>query len=240
MSLNVKKDTKTQRPLPDEKQHVARCVRIIDLGTQEKFWEGKRSERPIIRFTFELVDTEHIFDEKKGPEPFVVSQELTASLNKKSNMYAMLRNWNKDALKKLEEVSDENTTLDMSAYLDAPCIIMVEHSEKSKDGIVYANIGSKGTMIMHRSNGPDGKDTEIKDAYNPKVLLDMDWLDSDYDKFKAVYDELYPFEQKKVQASMEYQATFPEKSHEAKKEELPQSSNDDESLEPREDGDSGF
>ena len=183
------------RALPDEGIHQARCIRVIDFGTQETEWQGNKKEQRQVRMVFELVDTEHVFKEENGPEPFVVSNTYTLSLSEKSHLYNMILKWNKGVIEKLKE---ENNELDMKVFLGAPALINVVHS-KDRNGNDWANIGDKGRDVMHR-----GKQ-DIPDPKNPKVYFNVDWLDDDADKADKMIDEdLWPGEKKKVIASIEF------------------------------------
>ena len=44
------------RYLAPADNHPARCVEVIDLGTQEEEWEGEKSSKHKIRITWELVN----------------------------------------------------------------------------------------------------------------------------------------------------------------------------------------
>ncbi len=79
---------------PPAGTHVARCVQVIDVGTQH--WTsaqyGPKSGRKI-RLTWELSNETKVFDETKGEQPIFVSAEYTASLNEKSNLRKVLTSW---------------------------------------------------------------------------------------------------------------------------------------------------
>jgi hypothetical protein len=86
MSVIIKK--KEKRLVP-EGMHLARCVRVIDLGTQEsKFGKTKK-----IILSWELPECKAVFKEENGEEPFVLSNTYNQSLDKKSNLVRDLTPW---------------------------------------------------------------------------------------------------------------------------------------------------
>jgi len=196
--MRVPRNTRTQRPIPDEKIHRAKCVRIIEYGTQTSMWSDEPKKAKKVRLTFELLETSEVFNEDKGPQPCVVSNQYTASLNTNSHLYNMLKSWNKGAIKAMEESGEDG--LDLNVFLGKPCMIQIEHSDPSKDGIVYANIANKGRSVMPRDKSE--KDNKVwKDGtHNPKVLFEFDPWD------QKKFDDLYEFEQNAIKKSDEYQA----------------------------------
>lgn len=68
--------------------HIARCVRVIDIGTQVGEYQGKPTSRRQCIITWEL-PTELMDDGR----PFTVSRYYTTSLSEKSNLRADLAAW---------------------------------------------------------------------------------------------------------------------------------------------------
>lgn len=125
--------TKIQRPLPDADTHVARLYSIVDIGSHKSDWQGKANVLRKVVLTFELPNATHVFDEKKGPEPFSISQTYTLSMGKKSNLRADVEAWvGKFA------TDEEAWAFDISKLLGQSCFLNIDHEEKN--GITYANI----------------------------------------------------------------------------------------------------
>ena len=80
------KAPKTQRILPPEGTHIARCVRIIHIGTIKEEYMGEMKDMNKIDLTFELVDETYLFKEGEDAKPFVVSKEYTLSMGEKANL----------------------------------------------------------------------------------------------------------------------------------------------------------
>lgn len=106
--------------------HIARCVGLIDLGTQKNEYQGKTSIRRqnIIKWELptELMDT----GEYAG-RPFVVSKFYTTSLNEKSNLYADLVNWRGKEFSPEELAGFEEKNL-----LDKVCMVSLTENDKGK------------------------------------------------------------------------------------------------------------
>lgn len=176
MEVTVKS---SNRVLAPEGIHAARCIRIVDLGTQlsnNPDWKPSRK----LNLGFELVDEPYVFDEEKGEENFVVYANYTLSLGKKSRLRPVIESWTG---KKIEE------SFELDNLLDAPCQIQIVHTKK--DDKTYANI----TNIMAPGKGKVTKST------NKAVSL---YLDETFDQ--EVFDSLPEFMQDMISDSPEYQA----------------------------------
>lgn len=102
--------------------HVARCYRLIDLGTQHGTFEGKETIRNQVMITWELCD-ELIEDGK----PFIVSAFLTNSLNEKAKLRAWLESWRGVAF-----TEQEIRGFDLNKVLGVPCMLNVIHNDKGR------------------------------------------------------------------------------------------------------------
>lgn len=114
---------KKANPMCPAGTHVARLVQVIDMGTIDSVWQGKTKKRRELRLAFETPTKRAVFDEVRGPEPFVVGRYFGASLNDKSNLTPVVRNL-------LGHIPQH---LDLALLVDRPCLITVSHAPK-KDG----------------------------------------------------------------------------------------------------------
>ena len=160
--------------------HLARCVRLIDVGTHynEKF--GKRQSK--IQITFELPD--EMIDTERGPEPHLVSGWYTASLHEKSNLRAVLEAWRGRAF-----TEKELQGFNLASVLDKPCQLAVVH--KVNGDKTYANIGA--VMAM-------GKGQKCPARVNELLNFDLD------DPDEAVLAKLSDRMREKIEDSDEWQA----------------------------------
>jgi hypothetical protein len=84
------KSSQRERILAPEGVHNARCIQVIDLGTQEsKQWGSKRK----VQLAFELVDESAVFNEEKGEENFVLYRTYTLSLAPKASLTKDIKIW---------------------------------------------------------------------------------------------------------------------------------------------------
>jgi hypothetical protein len=122
------------RELPEEGRHIFRLRGIIDLGTikDAKFGNQKRE----VKALFELVETNHVFDKEKGPQPFQLSKVFTFSMSEKSNMRKTWEQW-----KGKKYTEEELAKFDIWKWIGFPGECVVEH-KLSKTGNKYALINN--------------------------------------------------------------------------------------------------
>lgn len=161
---------------------MARCVRVIDLGTQHSEYYGKDQHK--IMLTFELPS--ELIEDKEGKQmPMLISKEYTLSLNDKSKMYEHLVSWRG---KKFTE--EELKAFDVSKVCGAPCMLSVIHSESK--GKTYANIDNVMSVI---------KGMPIADQVHPNIVYQIE------DGYKGAFNELPEWVQKKIQNARELAVT---------------------------------
>lgn len=115
---------------PEPGNHVARCIRVIELGTQRKEYQGTVSFKKQTLVVWEL-PTELMDDGK----PFTISKWYTASLNEKANLRRDLENWRG---KPFTEAELEG--FDQRNILEKPCLLNVIKNEKGK--VVVGNVAA--------------------------------------------------------------------------------------------------
>jgi hypothetical protein len=156
--------------------HVARCIGVIDLGTQysEKF--GNSSRKILVKWELpnELMD---------DGRPVGVSKKYTLSLNEKANLRKDLGSW----LGRGITVDEERDGFPMGNMLGAPCLLSIIHADSN--GKTYANVA--GVMSV-----PKG--TVVPDQSNPMVAYDVEnGRDSVYEKLpdwvKTIIEESKEF-----------------------------------------------
>jgi hypothetical protein len=132
MSLIVSETGAYQRA--PEGIHVARCVQVIDLGTQLSDFDGKSKRLRKVRISWELPDEKTVFDEEKGEEPFLVSKEYTMTLGTKSNLRHDIESWRGKGL-----TGSEAEAFNLVVLLGKTCMVNVIH-EVSRQNRKYAKI----------------------------------------------------------------------------------------------------
>lgn len=126
--------------------HVARCVGIIDLGTQESKYEGKTKHARKVVIRWELPN-ELISEGDFAGRPFVVSKFYTASLSEKANLRNDLASW-----RGRDFTPEELSGFDSKNILDKPCMVNVIHNEKGKAKVAGVSPVPKGMQVPGRVN----------------------------------------------------------------------------------------
>lgn len=165
--------------------HKARCVSIIDLGTQEINWQGQIKYQKKVRITWELPEETKVFKEENGEQPYLLSKVYTISLGEKANLRKDLESWRGAAL-----TQQELNAFELESILDKPCMLQVIHREYNDK--MYANISSvaglpKGVTMPERIT-----DLKLFELKNPD---------------QKVFDSLSDFIKEKIKKSPEYQTT---------------------------------
>lgn len=131
MALLLKANDSGPRVLVPAGVHKARCVAVIDLGTQHnKRFDKLKHE---IRLSFETPESLHVFTEEKGKEPFLISRTFTASLMERANLRTFLKAW-----RGRDFTPEELEGFEIGKVVGAPCQLVVAHETKGDK--TYANI----------------------------------------------------------------------------------------------------
>lgn len=166
--------------------YPARCISMIEFGTQDIEYLGEIKRVRQVNVTWELPTELAVFHEEKGEEPFVVSKTYTLSLHEKSGLRKDLESWRGQGF-----TEEEAKRFDITKLLGKPCQISIIH-KKSADGTkTYANISSI-TPLM--------KGVVVPEQINPTKILSFDKFD--WDVFKNLPDWL----KDKIIKSDEYKA----------------------------------
>lgn len=161
--MKAKKGTDFVTSIPDEGEHNARCIWIIDLGRQLRTWQGQEKEIDQIMFVFELPDSMDTFDPKKGPEPHVVSSEkFTNSLGSRANLRAFIEDWRGEKF-----INGNEDDFDLSSLVGKPCGIEIEHNVSKTNGRTYANI--KRIICPKEKKNDKGKVVRAKREVAPLI-----------------------------------------------------------------------
>jgi hypothetical protein len=117
--------------------HVARCYRIVDLGTQKTEYLGQIKHLRKVMFGWEL----HGDDNEGKPlltdkgEPMAIFKNYTLSLNEKANLRLDLQSW------RGKNFTDaEASRFDIAVVLGQWCMLNVIHRPGKEDKI-FANVG---------------------------------------------------------------------------------------------------
>lgn len=106
---------------PEPGSYAATCNKLIDLGTQESEYQGKKIKRQQVILGWELSE------KMSTGEPFTVSAFYTASLSEKSKLRPMLESWRGAAF-----TAEELEGFDLSKLLGKPCMVSLVLNDKKK------------------------------------------------------------------------------------------------------------
>lgn len=146
--------------------HVARCFRIVDLGTQHGEYAGRPTRRNQILVSWEL--PEELIETEEGKRPITASRFYTNSLSEKANLRQDLEAWRGRTF-----TEAELDRFDLESILGKPCLLTIVSKEGGK------------TKVAGVSGLP--KNMQCPPQVNSSFTL---WLDEDFDieKFEALSD----------------------------------------------------
>ena len=178
MSLVAKASGGTFKPVPPG-THLARCYRIVDLGTQKTEWQGQIKYLHKVMLQFEV----HSEDDDGKPlrtdkgEPMSISKNFTLSLAEKASLRKDLASW-----RGRDFTPDELKGFKLKNVLGAWAMLSITKSA-GKDGKEYTNIVSiSGVPKQMKASLPEGHN-------QPAMFLisapDMELFDTFSDALKA-------------------------------------------------------
>jgi hypothetical protein len=119
--------------------HIARCYRLLHLGTQQVEWQGKKKHQVKILISWELPNALTTpTDEYPEAKPFTMHKRLTLSLDERGALRPLLASWVPELDLNHAEMTGE---IDLEELIGRTCMIMVVHEDNPKGG-VWSNIGS--------------------------------------------------------------------------------------------------
>ena len=166
---------------PPTGTHSARCISIIDIGTQRSTYEGEVQIKHQFIVRWELSNELMTSGESAG-KPFTVSKFYTASLHEKAALRKDLSAW-----RGRDFTAEELKGFDLQTILGKPCMLAVGLSEKGK---------AKVTSVMGLPKG-----MQVPAQVNPNFHFSLD-----RGQFKAAdFEALSKGFKEMVMASPEYQ-----------------------------------
>jgi hypothetical protein len=164
--------------------HIARCYRVLQLGTITKDIKGKKKEMHEVRIDWELCYEKTVFNAEKGEEPFIVGKTYTLSLADNAFLRKDLENWRGQKF-----TEEELAGFDLVKLLGVPCLVNVAHVERN--GRTYADVIGVA---------PLAKGSIAAEQYMPSTFLEFENFDWD------VYDSLSDYFKTRIANSKEYGA----------------------------------
>lgn len=134
--------------------HKARCVKVIDLGTQRNDYQGEISWKRQCMIIWEVPS-----ETNSNGEPLTISKFYTISLHEKSNLGADLTAWRGRAFTETEKAG-----FDISKLAGVPCMMNVVEGKNGRPRV---------STLM-----PLPKGDTMPDQYHETVVFSID----DYQK----------------------------------------------------------
>lgn len=175
------------KPVP-QGVHMARCYRVIDLGTQEVNFQGDIKAQRKILIGWELFgesETGEPLTMDDG-QPMTISKRYTLSLSRNARLRADLESWRGRAFTEAELKGFDVTNL-----LGAYCMVNVTHD--SRDGKTYSNIASISPVPAMLRNAKPA-------AINANQSFDV--TDPDMELFQSFHEKL----QELIRGSFEWRS----------------------------------
>ena len=122
--------------------HIARCIRLIGIGTHEQTFEGQTRARNIVIVFWELP---HEF--RQDGQPFIISKWYTRSLADRATLRKDLAQW-----RGRDFTSEELQAFDLKNVLDKGCQVIVTENEQGKVNVSSVAGLPKGTTLPDRHN----------------------------------------------------------------------------------------
>lgn len=188
--------------LPEPQTTVARCYSLIDIGTVENIYKGKvQGMVHRIFITWELPKLKAVFNEDRGEEPFVISEEFTLSTKENSNLAKLISAWrNKPLTLKEQESYDPTIMVGKTALIQFIHKTKAKYASEQIEKVTNENTNMKIQAIMKRS-----KDMEMPDQLNPTFIWDWEAIESGETKFDpAKFAKIPNFLKDKIKSSDEY------------------------------------
>ena len=170
--------------------HLARCYRIVDLGTQQVEYMGETKHQRKIMLGWELHGKDDEGNElvtSRG-DPLAIFKNYTLSWNEKANLRTDLQGWRNKPF-----TEEEMRRFDISNILGAWCMLNVIQ-RPGNNGKMYSNVGSIAPVpaVVKQAGLPP--------AVNVNQLFRL--AEPDYELFETFGKGL----KEKIQASPEWQA----------------------------------
>ena len=187
MAIYAQKPEHTEFAKVEPGTYMARCISMIEIGHVTTEFNGEKKKVHKVMLTWELPEELAVFNEDKGPEPYVVSKTYTLSMHEKSTLRKDLESWRGKGFTELEAAK-----FDITKLLGVPCLLTVTHqpgkTDPTKTYVVVASI----SRLM--------KGQECPPPVNPSKVLsfdDFDW---------SVYEGLSDYMKDRIKESDEFKA----------------------------------
>lgn len=179
--------------------HIARCIRVIDLGTQRNEMYDKDRHQIVIMWEVPneiktyTVKGENGAPDKEVSEPFTVTKFYTLSLAETSHLRPDLESWRSKPF-----TEEELEGFDMKKLLGVPCMVNVIHKPRKQGTGVNAAV----TAVTSLPKGID-----CPPAHHELQFFSLDPEDYGSDaELQASFEKVSKGYQKQIEKSHEWKA----------------------------------
>lgn len=164
--------------------HLARCYRVIDLGTQKSEYMGqvKFLHKVMIGWELHVVDDDGNAVTMRDGRPFAIFKNYTLSWSEKANLRLDLQAWRGKPFSQ-----DELRRFDLSTILGAWCMLNVI-DRQGQNGNTYSNVNGitpVPAMIRQRGLPKAVNSNEIFTLQAPDIALFESFSDNLKAKIKS-------------------------------------------------------
>ena len=165
--------------------HIARCYKMIHVGTRSYEYNGDPKTKNSIWFYFELPTEMRTFDKENGEQPLSINIEYNLTFYEAAKLFQHVNTWRGKTLTP-QEIDD----FEIDSLIGEPCMLSVIHNVSSKNGKTYANITGVSAM-------PKG--IEAPEQINESFIWDYDTNFS-----IEAFNEFHPFFQDMIKQTPEW------------------------------------
>ena len=187
MAINATSTSNTPRELIPAGNYLARCYKMIEIGTVPTEYLGVEKMTHKVRFGWELPLELKVFKPENGEQPLVIDKEYTLSLADKSNLRRDLKSW-----RGKDFTPAEAELFDVTKLLGVPCMLNIIHIAGKKDPTKFYEAIS--------SISPMPKGIFCTNQINETFVFDFENFD------KAKFDSLPQFIREMIATSNEYKS----------------------------------
>lgn len=151
--------------------YPARCVQVIDKGTQYSDWY--KNHKPKVMLGWEIPS---VLDPEDG-KPVLVWQTYTLSLHENANLRKVLEMW-----RSKQFTPSELEGFHLRNVLDRTCTVTVVHKPDEKDpNNIYVNVGGVSAAMVGMP---------IPDRVHNLILFDLEATDLNMAAWETFHDKL--------------------------------------------------
>lgn len=188
--------------LPQPQTTVARCYSVVHIGTVPTIINGvQKGSADKVHITWEMPELLAVFDEDKGPQPFVVGIELTLSTNDNSNLSKLVSQWRGRPF-----TQQEKAGFDPSIFIGRKCLLQFIHRTKKKYiGQQITEATNENTSLVFNAIMQLPKSMVCPDQINESYVFDWEPMEKGEAQFDQAHFEKMPkWLQDKVKTSEEF------------------------------------